>query len=269
LIPVRRFVITVLAALVAVLAVSGAVVAATGGGSTVTEARLERSLPMTFARLYAQQARIIGHPGITPASLHAKAMCDKGGAVEKNVGPGSNWNCLMSWTDPNNPMPPEGYGKFELQVHTNGCYTAGGPSKLVGFQTIADTKGRQVTNPVAEFDGCFDPDGSNAPTGVRFPSLLAATTTALQPDQQGRIALALSCGTGSTGCVGTVEAVAGSTDLGTVPFRMLEEQTTTLRFPTPVPSGATSVDFTITVTKGTGPKGRVTETSLDLPAASG
>jgi hypothetical protein len=37
-------------------------------------------------------------------------------------------------------MPPEGYGKFEVDVHSNGCYTAGGPSKLVGFQTRTDTR---------------------------------------------------------------------------------------------------------------------------------
>lgn len=261
----RRLVITVLAALAVVLAVGGAVVAGTGGGSTVTQARLERALPQAFAHLYADQAHIIGHPGITPTSLHAKAMCDKGGAVEPNVGPGSNWNCLVSWTDPNMPMPPEGYGKFELQVHTNGCYTAGGPSKLVGYQTIADTEGRQVTNPVYEFDGCFDPDGSNSPTGVRFPSLLNTTTTALLPDPQRRISLAVSCGTGSTGCVGSVNAKAGDTDLGTVPVKMLEEQTANLHFPKPVPSGADSVDFTLTTTRGTGPKGPVSETSLDMP----
>ena len=261
----RRFVITVLAALAVVLAVGGAVVAATGGGSTVTRARLERSLPQEFARLYADQAHIVGHPGITPASLHAKAMCDMGGAVEPDVGPGSNWNCLVSWTDPNVPMPPEGYGKFELQVHTNGCYTAGGPSKLVGFTTIADTKGRQVLNPVSEFDGCFDPNGDNTPTGVQFPSLLGVTTTALLPDSQRRISLALSCGTGSTGCVGTVTAKAGDTTLGTVPVRMLEEQTANVHFPTPVPAGADSVDFTLTTTRGTGPKGPVSETSLDMP----
>ena len=35
----------------------------------------------------------------------------------------------MSWTDPKVPMPPEGYGKFELNVHSNDCYTAGGPQQ--------------------------------------------------------------------------------------------------------------------------------------------
>jgi hypothetical protein len=261
----RRFIISAIVALVVVVAVGGAVVAGTGGGSSVTRARLERSLPVEFANLYADQAKLIGHRGVTPESLHAQAMCDKGGAVEADIGPGSNWNCLVSWTDPNVPMPTEGYGKFEVQVHSNGCYTAGGPSKLVGFQTITDTRGRTVTNPVYEFDGCFDPQGDNTPTGVEFPSLLNATTTALLPDAQNRVALQLSCGTGATGCRGSVTATAGSTNLGTIPVKMKEEQTATLHFPHPVPAGESSVTFTLTTTAGVGPKGPVTEVSLDMP----
>jgi len=261
----RRFIISVALAIAVVVAVGGAVVAGSGGGSSVTRARLERALPVEFANLYADQAKLLGHTGVTPESLNAKAMCDKGGAVEADVGPGSNWNCLVSWTDPNNPMPLEGYGKFELDVHSNGCYTAGGPSKLVGYQTITDSKGDEVPNPVYEFDGCFDPNGDNTPTGVLFPSLLNVTTTALVPDADRRISLQLSCGTGSTGCQGTVEAKAGDTDLGTLPVDVPEELTANLRFPTPVPAGADSVTFTLTVTKGTGPKGPVTETSLDMP----
>jgi len=261
----RRFIISVALAIAVVVAVGGAVVAGSGGGSSVTRARLERALPVEFANLYADQAKLLGHTGVTPESLNAMAMCDKGGAVEADVGPGSNWNCLVSWTDPNNPMPLEGYGKFELDVHSNGCYTAGGPSKLVGFQTITDKKGDEVPNPVYEFDGCFDPNGDNTPTGVLFPSLLNVTTTALVPDADRRISLQLSCGTGSTGCQGTVEAKAGDTDLGTLPVDVPEELTANLRFPTAVPAGAASVTFTLTVTKGTGPKGPVTETSLDMP----
>src|SRR4051794_1866514 len=104
----RRFIISIIAALTIVVAVGGAVMAGTGGGSSVTQPRLERALEGQFANLYASEAKLLGHPGVTPGSLHPKAMCDKGGAVEANVGPGSNWNCLMSWTDPNVPMPPEG-----------------------------------------------------------------------------------------------------------------------------------------------------------------
>jgi hypothetical protein len=32
------------------------------------------------------------------------AMCDKHGADVADVGPGGDWNCLMSWTDPEVPM---------------------------------------------------------------------------------------------------------------------------------------------------------------------
>jgi hypothetical protein len=254
----RRFLISALAALAIVLAIGGAVVAGSGGGSSVTRARLERALPAEFANLYAQKAGLLGHRGVTAASLHAKAMCDKGGAVEPDLGPGSNWNCLVSWTDPDVPMPTEGYGKFELDVHSNGCYTAGGPSKLVGYQTITDRRGREVPNPVYEFDGCFDPQGDDTPTGVRFPSLLSSLSTALVPDAQRRVALQLGCGTGATGCAGSVSAVAGGTKLGTVPFDLEEEQTGTLRFDTPVPAGAEEVTFTVTIDKGVGSSSPIT-----------
>ena len=258
----RRFVISLIAAIAVVLAVGGAVVAGSGGGSSITRARLERSLPTEFARLYTAQASLLGHRGVTPASLHPRAMCDKGGAVEPDVGAGSNWNCLVSWTDPANPMPPEGYGKFELQVHSNGCYTAGGPSKLVGFATLTDTHGREVTNPVSEFDGCFDPNGDNTPTGVELPSLLGVTTTALRPDSEGRVSLQATCGTGNGGCRGSVTASAGGTDLGTVPIDVDEEQTGTFAFATPVPQDAAEVSFTFHLTTGVGPTKPVT---LEMP----
>lgn len=258
----RRFIISVIAALAVVIAVGGAVLAGSGGGSVVTQARLERALPTEFANLYVQQAQLLGHRGITPRSLHAKAMCDKGGAVEDNVGPGSNWNCLVSWTDPNTPMPPEGYGKFELDVHSNGCFTAGAPSKLVGFQTITDTRGREVVNPAYEFDGCFDPNGDNTPTGVEFPSLLSVTTTALRPDADDNVSLQLSCGTGSTGCHGTVTATAGGTRLGEQPFDLQEEITGKVPFSTPVPNGAKDVTFTIRMAKGVGPS---SPSTLSMP----
>ncbi len=79
------------------------------------------------------------------------------------------------------PLPPEGYGTFELNVHTNDCYTVTGPSKVIGFLTITDPLGLEVPNPVFEFDGCFDPNGDNASTSVTFPSLLTVTSTSVPP----------------------------------------------------------------------------------------
>jgi len=165
--------------LAALALATAAVVALTAcGASDVTRARLERNLPQTFSNLYVQQARILGHKGITVQSLHAQAQCDKGGPKVADHGPGSDWICLMRWTDPNVPLP-DGSGKFELNVHSNDCYTAGGPSKLIGPLTITDTHGNDVDNPVFEFDACFDPNTPNTPTSVTIPA--PPTTTAAPP----------------------------------------------------------------------------------------
>ncbi|MFL6160373.1 MAG: hypothetical protein ACJ72D_30155 [Marmoricola sp.] len=248
----RRIIITLVLALAAI-GVAAAVSTAVGGGSSITRARLERSLPLAFENQYAQQAALLGHQGVTPASLGARAMCEKGGPDTPDVGPGSDWICLVGWTDPNVPMPPEGYGKFELTVHSNDCYTAGGPSKLVGFQTIDDRKGRTVNNPVYEFDGCFDPNGDDTPPGTVYPSVLQITSTVLPVDAQGRTGVQISCGAGAGGCVGTMTVSDGTRTLATVPFKVPEQATPTLAVPVPVPAGAGELSFAFTATTGVVP----------------
>lgn len=246
----RRIFTALVAALVVIGVLSAVALARGTDSSTVTRARLERALPVAFSNLYVKQAHLMGRHDITPQSLHAKAMCDKHGPDVADVGPGGDWVCLMSWKDPQVPMPPEGYGKFELNVHSNDCFTAGGPTKLTGYLEMTTADGRTVTNPVFEFDGCFDPNGDNTPTGNSFPSLLSVISTTLTPKQDGTIGLGLGCGTGAEGCAGTVTATAGKTSLGSVPFDMKEEATTTLSFPTPVPQGTKEVTFTVHPTKG-------------------
>ena len=255
----KRIVITALAALVAVLALATVVIAASGGGaSTVTRGRLEQSLPATFANLYAQHARIQGRTGITPASVNAKAMCGKAGAVGEDVGPGGDWVCLMSWTDPEVPMPNEGYGKFELNVHSNDCFTANGPSKLTGFLTMTDTRGREVTNPLFEFDACFDPGSDSTPSGVVFPSLLTVTSTTVARGAAGKAGLQVTCGTGDRGCAGTVTVTAGKVHLGSIRMHIQEETAATLMTPRAVPKQAKEVTFTVKLTTGVGPTSPVT-----------
>jgi hypothetical protein len=248
----RRIIITLVLTLVAI-GLAAVVANAVGGGNSVTKARLERSLPATFANQYAQQAALLGHSGITPSSLHAKAMCEKGGPDVPDSGPGSDWICLVGWTDPNVPMPPEGYGKFELTVHSNDCYTAGGPSKLVGFQTIDDQHGRTVNNPVYEFDGCFDPSSSNTSTGVSYPAVLQVTSTVLPVDAAGRTGVQVSCGAGSGGCVGTMTVSDGTRTLATVPYQVQEQTTPTLVVPGTVPAGTKELTFSFTATHGVAP----------------
>ena len=257
-----RRTITVLLVVLFVVTGLGAVAVAGGGSdsSAITRARLERALPATFADLYVKQAHLQGRHDVTVASLRAKAMCDKHGPDVADVGPGGDWVCLMSWQDPQVPMPPEGYGKFELNVHSNACFTAGGPTKLTGYLEMTDVKGDTVTNPVFEFDGCFDPKSDNSPTGHHFPSLLSVTSTIVAPAPDGTVTLGLGCGTGARGCRGTVSATAGKTDLGTVPIDMREEELQTVAFPTPLPAGATEVVFTVTMRTGVGPSSPVTLT---------
>jgi hypothetical protein len=50
-------------------------------------------------------------------------------------------------------------GKFEVQIKADSTYVAGGPSKLIGQATITDTSGKDVPNPVFEFDGALNPNG--------------------------------------------------------------------------------------------------------------
>src|SRR3954471_9560697 len=89
----------------AAAAVAALTLSACGAGSDVTKARLERNLPQTFANLYVQQAKILGHEDITVQSLQARTSCDKGGPKVADQGPGADWICLMSWKDPNVQLP--------------------------------------------------------------------------------------------------------------------------------------------------------------------
>jgi hypothetical protein len=206
----RRFLIPALVTL-ALLFAAGFVSAA--GATHVTAPRLERSLPTVFANLYAQQELLQGKPVIPADQLHAQAQCMRIGANGASDGPGGDWACLVSWQDPTLPMPPEGWGRFELNVRSNGCYSATGPSKLVGLLTIADAQGKDVTNPLNEFDACFDPQADNTPTGVSFPALISVTSTSLTSTEKG-VSPTVVCTLGSGRCVGTVTATIGAKTLG-------------------------------------------------------
>ena len=248
----RRIIFTFVIALIAAVGLGGVAVA-TSSGSAITVPRLDRTVAASFSNVYAQEAAIEGHTGITPASMHAEAACDKGPDTAQS-GPGTNWNCLMSWTDPNTPMPATGYGKFELNVHSNGCFTVGSPSSLIGYQTITDRRGRTVDNPAYEFDACLDPHGDNTPTGVTFPSALTITSTTADVGAGHEVGVDLACGVGAGGCAGTVTATTDAgVSLGSVPFTLTEQATAHLTLPTPLPAGAKQVTYAITATSGVAP----------------
>ena len=210
-----------------VLVVAAGALASTSK-SDVTRARLERSLPQVFSNIYVQQAALLGHKGVTVASMKAKAQCDKGGPNVADRGPGADWICVMSWHDKNvdeTLMP----GKFEINAHSNDCYTAGGPSKLVGLLTITDKNGKDVPNPAFEFDGCFDPHGSNKPTGADLspktpapttPAAITVASASLRPDNDGLIHPTLTCSPGQEGCGGTITATLDRQPLPTATYAL-------------------------------------------------
>lgn len=249
-------------------AVLGAVGASTAvGGSSVTKARLERSLPQSFSNMYVQQAAILGHKGITAASLHAKASCDKGGPNVPDVGAGADWICLMSFDDPNVPLP-DGNAKFELNVHSNDCYTVGGPSKFIGLLTITDTRGKTVDNPVFEWDACFDPSTNNTPTGVAFDkpasssltptqqrrasAVLTLPTGTMSAADDGEITPSLNCSDGKDGCGGTITATAGKTNV-TVTYALATSDSEPITLQ--LPKGTTGpIQLKATPVIGTAPK---------------
>lgn len=125
------------------------------GTSTITRPRVEAALLPAFTELYLQQADILGHTQVSRASMAATDTCDKGGPKLPDVGVGADWICMIQWTDDRGVRQD---GKFELQVRSNSCYTATGPSRITGTVMIPDLHGVDVPNPVFEFDGCFDPD---------------------------------------------------------------------------------------------------------------
>ncbi len=207
----------------AVVVVVGAGVLVTASKSSVTRARLERDLPQTFANRYLAQAKLLGHKGVTVQSMQPKAQCYKGVPNVSDQGSGAGvWLCYMRWHDPNvdeTLMP----GKFELNVHSNSCYSITGPSRLLGLLTITDKTGKDVINPVAEFDSCFDPHKSDKPTGntdlvptaasPTGPAALSIATTPVRPDSRETIRPALICSPGQEGCGGTIAATVNGQPL--------------------------------------------------------
>ncbi len=207
-----------LAALVVAAAAAGL---SACGGSDITRGRLEHSVPQSFAYRYVAQAKLLGHSGVTVASLHARATCDKGGPKVADQGPGADWNCYMTFDDANTPLS-DGTGRFELNVHSNDCYTAGGPSKVTGLVTITDIRGNEVPNPVFEWDTCFDPstpDSITQPAGT--PASLTLPTGTVTPEKSGRIDPVLTCSAGAVGgCVGTLTAKIGSRVVESVRYQI-------------------------------------------------
>lgn len=261
---VRRY---VLLALIWAVAGAGIIGLSARGTVEVTRPRLEASLSQTFANLYLQQAKLLGHRGLSISSLDAQAHCDKGGPAVADEGPGADWTCLMTWNDPNVPLP-DGSGKFELNVHSNDCFTASGPTRVVGLVTITDTRGNSVPNPVFEFDSCFDPGSSNELSPApRDSSKLLLPTGEIAPDKHGLIAPDLACSAGAVGgCAGNLTAAVDGQTIGRVIYQLAPGGENTYTFSLP-DSGSPTSGSEVTL-EATPLIGTVSENPASLSLAS-
>jgi hypothetical protein len=132
------------AATISVLALSGC------GGPDVTQSRVEDGVGPAFANLYAHQQTLLGHHAA--GRPQASATCQRNSKGTSNQGAGDDWVCqlLLQLSGPTSLYT------YELDVKANGCYVADGPPALVGGRTLTTPDGRNVTNPLFAFDGCFD-----------------------------------------------------------------------------------------------------------------
>ena len=144
------------AAGVAVPLVALLAVASGWGPAGVNGQRLSASFKPEFSRLLTLQQSLLGHP--IPISAHYRILpvCNKRGAAP--VGPG-DWSCTINvyvaLANGQQPLTDTPVG-YDVSVQSNGCYKASSPPTYIGSQTIRETDGRSMVNPLVTIYGCFN-----------------------------------------------------------------------------------------------------------------
>jgi hypothetical protein len=142
------------------VAILAALAAATGlGPTTITPARLQASLTPEFNNLTLMQQRLLGRRIGSGARLRIMSKClRRGGSAS---GPGDDWTCTLSVFIPQQGVEPfrETPVTYDMSVQADGCYKAEGPPVFIGQQTMRDSHGATVVNPLFTIYGCFEADG--------------------------------------------------------------------------------------------------------------
>ena len=121
-----------------------------GCSSPLTPSALAPSFGEAFAGLYAVQQAALGRTDVDADALAPRTTCRRTGASE--TGPGEDWTCSVTYLD----GVTSGTQLFEVQVKPDGCWKAEGPPSVQPAQIADALTGEPFTNPLAEFDGCFD-----------------------------------------------------------------------------------------------------------------
>jgi ABC-2 type transport system permease protein len=155
---VRRAVTVGIAPLLAVWALSAAVVAAATGatGSGIDAGKLQQSLATSFGHLYVLQQQEVNHLSFTAAQLRTTASCTKGSNLVAQEGPGNDWRCYVNWHIPG-VNDAAGQAVYQLDVNANGRYVADGdgPNEVNGYFVLHAPYG-DAPNPLWQFDGLVD-----------------------------------------------------------------------------------------------------------------
>ncbi len=146
--PVR--VVLALAALIALLAIAG-----NWGPAGVTASRLQASLGPTFSNLTLLQQRLLGRRVPHGTKLNTQTRC--GRRASNPRGPGE-WACAVYVFTPRPGAVPFETTPvtYDVSVQGDGCYKADSPPSFVGAQTMRDSSGKSVVNPLFTIYGCFN-----------------------------------------------------------------------------------------------------------------
>jgi ABC-2 type transport system permease protein len=154
----RRVLVAAVAPMALLLAATVAVIAVAAPGSTgsgIEQSKLERALATTFAHLYRVQTQQLHRPDVTEAQLRTAAICQKGGGLVANSGPGNGWRCVVTWHLPG--VDAVGNATYQLDVTSDGRYIADGdgPREVNGYFVVSTPTG-DAPNPLWQFDGIVD-----------------------------------------------------------------------------------------------------------------
>ena len=131
----------------------GVIAAATPSmGSGISQAKVQRSVAITFGHLYRLQTKQLSRPAITEAQLRVTAACDRSEGHADPEGPGNDWRCVVTWHLPGTAAP--GTAVYQLDVNSGGRIEADGdgPKEVNGFFLVRTPTG-DAPNPLWQFDG--------------------------------------------------------------------------------------------------------------------
>jgi ABC-2 type transport system permease protein len=139
------------AALIAFLAIAG-----NWGPAADTAAKLKASIDPAFNNLTLLQQRELGRTVAPGAKLNVLTNCSRRASTP--AGPG-DWICTLDVFIPQPGAVPfqQTPVTYDVSVQSNGCYKAESPPSFVGQQTMKDSDGNQVVNPLFVIYGCFNP----------------------------------------------------------------------------------------------------------------